>query len=104
MKTLLDGDTWQEEYGLVINPHDPEGSAWQDEDGQGAMFETYGEDHEVVCSVNLVLPNHLWTYIDYGNGTAIVSGNGYHTGTPIGYFITKKAWEEDIMIMVSEGN
>jgi len=101
MKTLLDGDTWQEEYALVINPHDPEGSAWQDKDGQGAMFETYGEDFQAVCYVNLVLPNHVWSYIDYENGTAVVNGIA---SPAIGYFITKKAWEQDIIVMVSEGD
>jgi len=100
-KTLLNGEEWQEEYGLVINPHDPEGSAWQDEDGQGAMFETYGEDNKAVMYVNLVLPNHVWSYIDYENGTAVVNRL---VRPAIGHFITKKAWEQDMIVLVSEGD
>jgi hypothetical protein len=99
----LDGDTWEAKYELLYNANDPQNASWQDEDGNGRMYETYGDDLQTILEVGKVLPNHIWTYIDFDGGTAVV--NGYKLTNRIGHFITKNAWTNgsSVVVIVSEG-
>jgi len=101
MKTVikLDTETWQEKYVLTNNVNDRENASWQDEDGNGAMYETYGDDLLTIFEVNRALQNHVWTYGDGDNGGTYIV-NGYSRVNVIGYFITKNAWADGEIIIV----
>ena len=92
-------DEWIEKYKPIVNHLDPNAS-FQDENGEGIMFETYGEEHDFVRSK--VDENVVWTYMDTDDGGTCVSA-GYSFVNRIGYFITEKAWEDlDIVATVSD--
>lgn len=82
-------NNWEETYKPIENQYGDRG--WN-----GLIFETYGKDNDMVL---LCKPNHIWTWVDTDEGTAIMSG--YHIVNRIGYFITVKPWEEDITIEVN---
>lgn len=64
-----------------LNPNAP--CIWND--GQGSMFETYGDELAFVRSQ----PNaNIWTYVDGDGRTYLVSG--YHFVNRLGYFITEE--------------
>ncbi len=94
----LDGDTmtrtatveqWETMFKPVFNTISDEPS-WQDEDGNGIMFCTSGEEHEFVCNQN---PKRMvWTWVDGEDGTYIV--NGYQFVNRIGYFVTEVPYDD----------
>ena len=87
-------EQWQAEYKPIVN-HLDENASWQDERGEGSMFETYGEEEKYVYAQP---ENHVWTYVDGDNGTYLITGRAYVNR--IGYFITAKPWTEDFEIQV----
>lgn len=95
----LDGDAWETKYELLYNINDPKNASWQDEDGNGRMYETYGEDIQTVLTIDKTFPNHIWTYGDGDNGGLFIT-NGYHYVNRIGYFITKNAWSDGEIIQI----
>lgn len=92
-------DEWQEQYRPIPN-HLDSNASWQDEDGVGVMFETYGEEVEFVKSQD---PNLIWTYVDDSEGgTCVIAG--WHFINRIGYFITEVPWTDEWMsIQVDDG-
>lgn len=87
--TKLTFDEWIEAYKPAVN-HLDENASFDDGNG-GIMFETYGEEHDYVCSMNL--KRRVWTYVDGDDGTYVV--NGYSFVNRIGYFITEIPYSDD---------
>lgn len=87
--TELELDEWIESYKPQVN-HLDEDASFDDGDG-GIMYETYGPEHDYVCSMNL--KRRVWTYIDGEDGTYIV--NGYSFVNRIGYFVAEIPYSDD---------
>lgn len=83
--TELSFDEWETTFKPITNYLD-ENASFQDENGLGIMFETYGDE---LMYVKLRDPLTVWTYMDTDNGTVIV--DGYHVASRIGYFVTSVA-------------
>lgn len=79
-------DQWMEEF-IPIKNHLSDNASWQDENGDGIMFETFGIELGFVLGVAYANPQKIWTYVDGDDGTYIV--DGYHLVNRIGYFITQ---------------
>ena len=84
-------EQWLEKYKPVPN-HLDDNASFQDENGQGIMFETYGVELGYVLGVESRIPNCVWTYIDGDDGTYVT--NGYHLVNRIGYFITSVPYDD----------
>ena len=93
-------DEWEEKYRPIKNSIDAASASFQDESGEGIMYETYGEEEEAVI---LADPLTVWTYADDGNGGTYIH-NGFSRWDRIGHFITEIAFnpEDTIEITVSE--
>jgi hypothetical protein len=88
-------DEWLDTYKPITN-HLDSNASFQNEDGSGIMFETYGEEVEFVKSAN---PNNIWMYGSGDDGgTYIWSGWGFVNR--LGYFITEVPFPENTMIQV----
>ena len=88
-------DEWLDTYKPITN-HLDSNASFQNEDGSGIMFETYGEEVEFVKSTN---PNKIWMYGSGDDGgTYIWSGWGFVNR--LGYFITDVPFPENTMIQV----
>ena len=84
-------DEWEKHFKPVVN-HLDSNASWQDENGNGIMFETYGDELEFVRSQ----PNeNIWTYMD-GDGAGTIICAGYHFVNRIGYFVTKVARDPEL--------
>lgn len=95
--TMTPEEFW-EKYQIIENHLDANAS-FQDENGKGVMFETYGKELAFVRKQD----NHnIFTYVDADEGTGIIEG--YHLCNRIGYFIGKKKWAEKISIFVRISN
>ncbi len=73
-------DTWAEKFKPKDNHFN----------GQGKMYETYGEEYEYVKSIH---PNFVWTLVDGDMSSYIVAGMAYVNR--IGYYITENHWQDD---------
>jgi hypothetical protein len=91
-------EDWMQKYKPMVN-HLDSNASFQDENGVGIMFETYGKELEYVLSIANTEPNRVWTYMDGDIGTFI--GDGYHLVNRIGYFITEVPNEENSFVEVS---
>lgn len=88
-------EEWLSKYKPIDN-HLDKNASFQDERGNGIMFETYGTELEYVLSVANTEPQRVWTYMDGDTGTFV--GDGYHLVNRIGYFITEVPCELDTFI------
>jgi hypothetical protein len=91
----MDYDEWLKTYKPIYN-HIETNASFQDETGQGIMFETYGEEVEFVKSQD---PANIWTYGDGDDGGGYV-WNGWHFINRIGYFITEVPCPDDTTIQI----
>ena len=82
-------ERWQEKY-KPINNLLSDNASWQDEDGNGILFETYGDEEKFVSAVDY---HYVWTYIDGDNGTYVVNGRAFINR--IGFFISQVPWQDD---------
>ena len=73
-------EQWAEHY-KPINNHLDSNASFQNEAGQGIMFETYGAELEYVKSID---PKYVWTYGDEDGGY-IVAGRRFVNR--LGYFV-----------------
>lgn len=80
-------DQWISTYKPIAN-HLNDNSGWIINE-KAIMFETYGEELDFVRNQP---DNHVWTWIDGDEGTAIVAGMAYVNR--IGYFVTEVAWSD----------
>ena len=88
-------DEWLETYKPITN-HIDTNASFQDESGNGIMFETYGEEVEFVKSMN---PNKIWMYGSGDDGgTYIWSGWGFVNR--LGYFITEVPFSDSEIVQV----
>lgn len=94
---MLTLEQWEAKYRPIINTIN-DNASFQDEDGNGILFETYGAEYDKVVATT---PEKVWTYVDGDDGTYVVAG--WCFVNRIGYFITEEPWETmDIEIQVSE--
>lgn len=95
----MDFDEWVKTYKPIYNHIEPNAS-FQDETGQGIMFETYGDEVAFVKSMN---PAKIWTYGDGDDGGGYI-WSGWSFINRIGYFITDIPCPEntEIQIQVDE--
>lgn len=89
-------EEWEEKFKPVPN-HLDDNASWQDSDGNGIMFETYGDEYEYVEQFKL--ERRVWSYRDDEyEGLILVSGMAQN---PIGYFITEVPWtDEDLNTII----
>ena len=88
-------DEWLDTYKPIAN-HLDSNASFQNEDGSGIMFETYGDEVDFVKSMN---PNKIWMYGSGDDGgTYIWSGWGFVNR--LGYFITEVPFPENTIIQV----
>lgn len=80
----MDFDEWVATYKPIYNHIEPNAS-FQDETGQGMMFETYGDEVEFVKSQD---PAKIWMYGDGDNGDGYI-WSGWGFVNRLGYFITE---------------
>lgn len=82
----------EEQFNAIkfIPNHIEPNASWQDEDGIGIMFETYGQEVEYVKT--FVDSNRVWTYIDVDHGSAVIAGFAFVNR--IGYFISEEPWSD----------
>jgi hypothetical protein len=91
----MDFEDFVKTYKPITN-HIDKNASFQDESGQGIMFETYGEEIEFVKSAN---PNCIWTYGDGDDGGSYI-WNGFHFINRLGYFITEVPCPENTTIQI----
>jgi len=60
----------------------------------GCMFETFGEELDIVRTTNLHAPRRVWTIVE--SDGRMYYESGYHIVNRIGYFITEEDYEEGI--------
>jgi hypothetical protein len=88
-------DEWLETYKPITN-HIDTNASFQDESGNGIMFETYGEEVEFVKQQD---PNRIWMYGSGDDGgTYIWSGWGFVNR--LGYFITEVPFSDSEIVQV----
>jgi hypothetical protein len=87
--TALTFSQWEVKYKPNAN-HLVEGASFQDEDGVGIMFETYGVEVDYVKTNS---NEHIWTYVDEDGEGYILAG--WHFINRIGYFVTTEPWTDE---------
>lgn len=86
--TKITMNNWEETY-KPINNHLGDNPSFQDENGVGIMFETYGAELDHIQSLD---EHNVWTYVDSELGTDILAG--YYSVNRIGYFVTEVPWKD----------
>lgn len=98
-------DMTMEEWEATFKPiknHLDDNASFQDESGEGIMFETYDEELAFVKSQPV---ENIWTYTHGDSNTSWIN-NGYAFVNRLGYFITELPCPPDteIAICVEEPN
>lgn len=88
-------EEWEATYQPITN-HIDKNASFQNESGQGIMFETYGDEYEFVKSQE---PQYIWTYGDGDDGGSYI-WNGWSLINRLGYFITNKPFPDDVTIQI----
>jgi hypothetical protein len=91
-------EEWEATYKPIYN-HIDNNASFQDESGQGIMFETYGEE---VAFVKQQDPNRIWMYGSGDDGGTYI-WNGWGFVNRLGYFITEVPCPDDLTIQVQVG-
>ena len=91
----LNFDEWCDIYKPIANHIDPNAS-FQDESGNGIMFETYGDEVEFVKSQD---SDKIWMYGDGDDGGSYI-WSGWGFVNRLGYFITEVPCPPDTTIQV----
>lgn len=94
----LSFEDWIEQYKPITNHIDPHAS-FQDEEGNGLMFETYGDEVEFVKSQS---PDKIWMYGDGDDGGSYI-WSGWGFVNRLGYFITEVPCPDGLTIQVQVG-
>ena len=90
---MLDMETWEDIYEPIVN-HMSNNASFQDEHGDGIMFETYGVELDYISTYD---PNYVWTLIS--SDEKLYIRNGYHWVDRLGYFITRKPWDKSWIVI-----
>lgn len=95
MTTAITLTEWLDTYEPISNHIDPNAS-FQDADGVGIMFETFGEELEYVLSIE---PSRIWTYMDSEENDEPIIVSGYHLASRIGHFISAHPYDGDVVVV-----
>lgn len=76
-------DEFDDRYKLVPNHLNPN-AGWAYGDGNGCLFETFGEELDYVRSQD---PQTIWTLVDGSDGDLYLQ-SGYHFVNRIGYLLS----------------
>ena len=90
---ILDMETWENTYDPIVN-HMNNNASFQDEQGNGIMFETYGVELDYISTYPA---EYVWTLISSDEKLHI--RNGYRIVNRLGYFITKKPWDKSWIVV-----
>jgi hypothetical protein len=100
MKVIeMDTSEWEDQFKPITN-HLDSNASWQNEEGDGIMFETYGEELEYVKKKHKENPNCIWTLMDSDDGEDTIVVEGYHFVNRIGYFITENPYQERVNYII----
>ena len=88
-------EEWEETYKPIKN-HIDKFASFQNENGEGIMFETFGEEVEFVKQQN---PNCVWMYGDGDDGGSYI-WSGWGFVNRLGYFITEVPFPENTTIQI----
>jgi hypothetical protein len=88
-------EEWEATYKPIYN-HIDSNASFQDESGQGIMFETYGDEVEFVKSQS---PANIWMYGSGDDGGTYI-WNGWGFVNRLGYFITEVPCPDNLTIQV----
>ena len=88
-------EEWEATYKPIYN-HIDSNASFQDESGQGIMFETYGDEVEFVKSQS---PANIWMYGSGDDGGTYI-WNGWGFVNRLGYFITEVPFPANTTIQV----
>jgi hypothetical protein len=88
-------EQFDEQFPLVINHLNPNAS-WSFGDGQGCLFETYGDELEFIRQQD---PNRVWTFVDGDDGDHYVI-SGIHFVNRIGYLLARDPIPDNTLIEV----
>jgi hypothetical protein len=93
---MMNVTEWETAFKPLIN-HLDDNASWQDGEGNGIMFETYGDEYEFVNKHKE--SRQVWSYRDDEyEGLILVSGMAHN---PIGYFVTEVPWtDEDLNTII----
>jgi hypothetical protein len=91
-------EEWEATYKPIYN-HIDSNASFQDESGQGIMFETYGDEVEFVKSQS---PANIWMYGSGDDGGTYI-WNGWGFVNRLGYFVTEVPCPDDLTIQVQVG-
>lgn len=86
---------WEKTYKPIPN-HIDDNASFPNEDDEGIMFETYGDE---VAFVKKADPAHIWTYGDGDDGGGYI-WSGWHFVNRLGYFITEVPCPPDTTIQI----
>jgi rubrerythrin len=89
---ILTEDEFYEKFTMVKNTIDENASF------DGCMFETYGEELELIQKTNHFAPKRVWTIVDCDG--RLYYESGYHFVNRLGYFITEEDVPEDVEFTV----
>lgn len=94
-------EEWEATYKPIIN-HLDDNASFQNEDDEGIMFETYGEELDFVKSQPI---ENIWTY-HHGDSNSSYLANGYGFVNRLGYMITEIPCppDTDVYVIVQEEN
>ena len=88
-------EEWEATYKPIHN-HLDDNASFQDESGQGIMFETYGDE---VAFVKSQSPANIWMYGSGDDGGTYI-WNGWGFVNRLGYFITEVPCPDGLTIQV----
>jgi hypothetical protein len=88
-------EEWEATYKPIYN-HIDSNASFQDESGQGIMFETYGDEVEFVKKQD---PSKIWMYGSGDDGGTFI-WNGWGFVNRLGYFVTEVPCPPDLEIQV----
>jgi hypothetical protein len=91
-------EEWEATYKPIYN-HIDNNASFQDESGQGIMFETYGDE---VAFVKSQSPDKIWMYGSGDDGGTYI-WNGWGFVNRLGYFITEVPCPPNTHIQVQVG-
>jgi hypothetical protein len=94
VKRTMAYEEWFEEFKPIINHFDEKSASFE-----GRMFETYGVDLQFAEAAPR---KKVWTLLDC-DGKLILC-NGFHVVNRFGYFITEVDAQEEIEIVVNNGD
>ena len=92
---FLTEEQFDKQYPLVRNHLDPNAGWGTGEDGEGCMFETYGEEFEFVRKQD---PATVWTWVDGEDGPLVLGG--LHYVNRIGYLVSTKPRPANTWVVV----